>query len=146
MGKKRRTRRSGCPLSVSLEAVGDPWSLLVVRDLMFKDRTTFKEFQESEEGIATNVLADRLQRLESQGIVVKRRDVTDARKVIYRLTEKGIDLAPVLVELIIWGAREGKTNAPPVVIRRMREDRDQFLAEIRSRWADAEKSVAAREE
>jgi DNA-binding HxlR family transcriptional regulator len=113
---------------------------------MFKGRTTFKEFQEAEEGIATNILADRLQRLEAHGIVVKQRDPSDARKVIYRLTEKGIDLAPILVEMIVWGARAGQTDAPPAVIRRMREDRDQFLAEIRSRWAGTRTPDEAREE
>jgi DNA-binding HxlR family transcriptional regulator len=138
--------RSYCPLSVALEVFGDRWSLLIVRDLMFKGRTTFKEFQEAEEGIATNVLADRLQRLEAHGIVARRRDPSDARKVIYRLTEKGLDLAPILVEMIVWGAREGRTNAPPAVIRRMREDRDQFLAEIRSRWATTQLPDEAREE
>jgi DNA-binding HxlR family transcriptional regulator len=138
--------RSYCPLSVALEVFGDRWSLLVVRDLMFKGRTTFKEFQEAEEGIATNVLADRLQRLEAHGIVVRRRDPYDARRVIYGLTEKGIDLAPILVEMIVWGARDGKTNAPPAVIRRMREDREQFLAEIRSRWEATQIPEEEREE
>ncbi len=139
-------RRSYCPLSVALELFGDRWSLLIVRDLMFKGRTTFKEFQEAEEGIATNILTDRLQRLEANGIVVKQRDLSDARKVIYRLTEKGIDLAPVLVEMIVWGASNGKTNAPPAVIRRMREDREQFLAEIRTRWAGTQTLDEEREE
>lgn len=131
-------RRSGCPLNVTLEAFGDRWSLLIVRDLMFKGCKTFKEFQEAGEGIATNILTDRLQRLEAHGIVVKQRDPSDARKVIYRLTAKGIDLAPVLVELILWGARYEETDAPPAVIRHMRECRDQFLADIRRRWADTQ--------
>jgi DNA-binding HxlR family transcriptional regulator len=139
-------RRSYCPLSVALELFGDRWSLLIVRDLMFKGRTTFKEFQEAEEGIASNILTDRLHRLEAHGVIVKRRDPSDARKVIYRLTEKGIDLAPVLLEMIVWGARAGKTNAPPAVIRRMREDREQFLAEIRNRWAETQAQDETREE
>jgi DNA-binding HxlR family transcriptional regulator len=137
-------RRSGCPLNVTLEVFGDRWSLLIVRDLMFKGRTTFKEFQQAEEGIATNILTDRLERLEAHGIVGKQRDPSDARRVIYRLTEKGIDLAPILVEMILWSARHEQTDAPPSVIRRMREDREQFLADIRSRWAGTRTQGEAR--
>src|SRR5690242_19165437 len=94
-GKPKRGR-SGCPVSMSLEVLGDKWSLLIVRDLMVRGLRTFKEFQESGEGIASNVLADRLRQLEADGIVMAQTDVADARRVKYRLTEKGIDLAPVL--------------------------------------------------
>lgn len=127
-------RRSTCPLNVSLEIFGDRWSLLVVRDLMFGGRRTFKEFLDSGEKIATNVLAERLQRLEANGIIERRRDADDARKVNYALTKKGIALAPVLVEMIIWGARHEETAAPPEIIRRMVADRDGVVAEIRDQW------------
>ncbi|MBI2586433.1 MAG: helix-turn-helix transcriptional regulator [Rhodospirillales bacterium] len=127
-------RRSTCPLNVSLEIFGDRWSLLVVRDLMFGGRRTFKEFLDSGEKIATNVLAERLQRLEANGIIERRRDADDARKVNYALTKKGITLAPVLVEMIIWGARHEETAAPPEIIRRMVADRDGVVAEIRDQW------------
>jgi DNA-binding HxlR family transcriptional regulator len=72
---------------------------------MFKGRTTFKDFLDAEERIATNILADRLQKLEALGIIARERDAGDGRRVRYRLTEKGLDLAPVLVEMIVWGAR-----------------------------------------
>ena len=80
--------------------------MLVIRDLMVRGLRTFKDFQESGEGIATNILADRLKRLDVAGILSAEVDASDARKVNYRLTEKGIDLAPVLLELLIWGARQ----------------------------------------
>jgi DNA-binding HxlR family transcriptional regulator len=80
-----------------LELLGDRWSLLIIRDLMFRGFRTYKQFSESEEGIATNILADRLERLEHSGIISIEQDISDRRKLKYRLTSKGIDLAPVLV-------------------------------------------------
>lgn len=129
-----KQQRSSCPISIALEAVGDLWSLLVIRDLMFKGRKTYKEFLEAEEGVASNILADRLQRLGSLGIVVKAADPSDARRQIYRLTEKGIDLAPTLLEMILWSARHFKTAAPPEILERMTHNRKQFLAEVSANW------------
>ena len=103
---------------------------------MVRAYRTFKEFQESGEGIATNILADRLRRLEAAGIVTARHEDTDARKVIYRLTDKGIDLAPVLLELLIWGAKHEDTGAPCAVIERMANNREEVLAEVRRRWRE----------
>ncbi len=120
--------------------LGDRWSLLIIRDLMFRGFRTYKEFLESEEGIATNILADRLQRLEDCGIITTEQDPTDRRKLIYRLTAKGIDLAPVLVELILWGARYEDTAAPPAVLRKMEKHREEFLSDLRSRWSKGESS------
>jgi DNA-binding HxlR family transcriptional regulator len=131
-----RGRRSGCPISIALETLGDAWSLLIVRDLMFKDRQTYNEFLEGGEGIASNILADRLRRLEAAGIVDKQRDASDARRFVYRLSAKGIDLAPVLVELIMWSARHEQTDTPSGVVRAMRTDRDAFIAGVRERWRD----------
>jgi len=141
VGKKSARRRSRCPLNATLEAFGDGWSLLIVRDLMFKGRTMFKDFLDGEERIATNILADRLKKLEALGIIARERDASDARRVRYRLTEKGLDLAPVLVEMIVWGARYEDTDAPPRTIRCMTEDRDRFIAEIRKRWAAGERGA-----
>lgn len=132
--RSTRGRRSGCPISIALEMLGDAWSLLIVRDLMFKDRRTYNDFLGSGEGIASNILADRLLKLEGAGIVEKRRDPSDARRFVYRLSEKGIDLAPVLVELVIWSARHETTDAPPPVVRAMRSDRAAFIANVRKRW------------
>jgi DNA-binding HxlR family transcriptional regulator len=129
------SRRSGCPISIALEIFGDAWSLLIVRDLMFRGLRTFSEFAGSDEKIATNVLADRLARLESAGILTKAPDPADARRVHYRLTEKGMDLAPALVEIVLWSARHEETDAPPNILRAMRSNREQFLADVRKRWA-----------
>jgi DNA-binding HxlR family transcriptional regulator len=115
---------------------GDRWSLLIVRDLMVRGFRRFKDFQESGEGIATNILADRLQRLERTGMITKEAEGTDARSVNYRLTEKGLDLAPVLLELLIWAARHEQTAAPCAVITQMEKNREQVLAEVRRRWRE----------
>ena len=121
---------------MSLEALGDRWSLLIIRDLMVRGYHTFKEFQESGEGIATNILADRLRKLEAAGILTAEAEKSDGRKVNYRLTEKGIDLAPVMLELLVWGARHEETGAPCAVIERMARNREQVLAETRRRWRE----------
>lgn len=116
--------------------LGDRWSLLIVRDLMVRGFRTFKEFQRSGEGIATNILADRLRKLEATGIITAQVEETDRRRVNYRLTEKGIDLAPVLLELLVWGARHEKTGAPCGFIAELEKNREQVLAEVRRRWRD----------
>lgn len=137
-GKNLSSRRSDCPINVLLELLGDSWSLLIVRDMMFYGRTTYNEFLNAGEEIATNILSDRLQRLERGGIVEKRRNPSDARKFIYRLTEKGIDLAPMLVEMILWSAQHEETAAPPEIIELMIADREGFIAGLRENWAKSE--------
>src|SRR5216684_1693963 len=126
-------QRSDCPLNATLEDLGDRWTLLIVRDHIFKEPNTYKDFLAGGEGIATNVLANRLRRLEAEGVIEKGRDAADARRLVYRLTAKGLALAPVLVEMIVWGARHYQTVAPPATIREMTEHRERFLADIRSR-------------
>ena len=135
-GKPASQRRSGCPVSVSLETFGDRWSLLIVRDLMVRGLRTFKDFEQSGEGIATNILADRLQKLETNGIILAEADEVDGRRLNYRLTEKGIDLAPVLLELLIWAARHEHTGAPCAFIADMEKNREAVLAEARRRWRE----------
>src|SRR5438270_9657373 len=111
MAKKRLPRRrSPCPLNASLEMLGDRWSLLIIRDMMLLGSRTFKEFLGSYEGIATNILADRLRKLKVYGIIRTEQDPFDGRKLIYQLTPKGIDLAPGLTELAIWAVRPEKTE------------------------------------
>jgi DNA-binding HxlR family transcriptional regulator len=134
--KSQSKRRSGCPVSISLEIFGDRWSLLIIRDLMVRGFRTFTEFEQSGEGIATNILAERLQKLEAAGIITAKVEQTDGRRVNYRLTEKGIDLAPVLLELLIWGARHEETGAPCAVIVKMEKNREEVLAEVRRRWRE----------
>jgi DNA-binding HxlR family transcriptional regulator len=134
IGKAKSKRRSGCPVSISLELFGDRWSLLIIRDLMVRGLRTFKDFKEAGEGIATNILADRLRRLEANRIIESEIEETDGRKVNYRLTERGIDLAPVLLELLIWGAQHEETAAPCALITKMKKNREYVLAEARRRW------------
>jgi DNA-binding HxlR family transcriptional regulator len=136
LGKPKLKRRSGCPVSISLDLFGDRWSLLIVRDLMVRGLRTFKEFRESGEGIATNILSDRLQNLEASGILSAEVEQADGRRLNYRLTKKGIDLAPVLLELLIWGARHEDTGAPCAFIVKMEKNREDVLAEVRRRWRD----------
>jgi DNA-binding HxlR family transcriptional regulator len=123
-------------VSISLEIFGDRWSLLIIRDLMVRGFRTFKEFRESGEGIATNILADRLRKLEASGIISSETGETDKRTLNYRLTEKGIDLAPVLLELLIWGARHEQTAAPCALIEKMERNREHVLIEVRRRWRE----------
>ena len=128
-------RRSGCPLNASVEILGDRWSLLIIRDMMLRGFRTYKEFLQSYERIATNILADRLQKLIAHGIITTGRDSSDGRKLIYSLTPKGIDLAPVLAEMVLWAAAHEDT-ANQALVREMRKDKEQFLSAIRQRWVE----------
>ncbi|SDW57837.1 transcriptional regulator, HxlR family [Saccharopolyspora shandongensis] len=99
-------RRSGCPINLSVEVLGDKWSLVVIRDMMFGNRRHFRELlNNSEEGIASNILASRLQRLAENGLVSKAADPSHKQKVIYSLTEAAIQLVPVMAHLGAWGRR-----------------------------------------
>lgn len=127
----KTSKRSLCPISSALDLLGDKWSLLIVRDIAFRGKRTFKEFLESDERIATNVLSDRLSRLEAQGIVS--RNTFEHNKVVkvYRLTRKGLDLLPILMEVVLWSdtyleiADEGRTLAHAI-----RQDREGFLKRL----------------
>ncbi len=98
-GKKRDT---GCPIAYGLDTFGDRWSLIVLRDIMMLGKQTYGEFLASDEGIATNVLADRLKQLEAEGIIEKTRDPDNRRRFLYTPTDKGLDLAPVILEMVRW--------------------------------------------
>jgi DNA-binding HxlR family transcriptional regulator len=125
--------RSTCPIAGSLDILGDKWTMLVIRDMVFSRKRHFREFLESPEGIASNILTDRLKRLEESGIVARRPDPDSARQVIYTLTEKGKDLIPALLELARWGAKHvARSVAPKNLARRIREDRDELIEELKS--------------
>ena len=121
---------------MSLESFGDRWSLLIIRDLMVRGYRRFKEFQGAGEGIATNILADRLRKLKEAGIVSAESEEADGRRVCYRLTEKGIDLAPLLLELLFWGARHEQSRASCALVTGMSKNREALLAEVRRRWRE----------
>src|ERR1700686_4333021 len=126
-------RRSRCPPNASVEMLGDRWSLLILRDMMLRGFRSFKEFLTSYEGIATNILSDRLKRLIAYGIITTQEDPSDGRKLIYVLTPKGLDLAPVLTEMVLWAAKHEETGNQPLV-RQMQKDKEQFVEIVRQRY------------
>src|SRR5262250_2772921 len=105
MNRKLPARRSNCPIACALDFVGDKWTLIVLRDLIMARKRYFQEFLESGEGIASNILASRLKRLEAAGLVTRSADPEQARRVVYTPTAKGLDLVPVLIELIAWSVK-----------------------------------------
>jgi len=128
---RKTKRRSDCPINFALELFGDKWTLLTVRDLMFKGKHYYSEFMQSEEKIATNILADKLELLESSGIVKKTVDPWHASKFIYQLTTMGIDLVPVLVDLIVWSSKyDDKTAANFKFVKKALRDREKLIKEI----------------
>jgi DNA-binding HxlR family transcriptional regulator len=130
--KHTRQRRSDCPINFALETFGDPWSLLIIRDIVYFGKRTYGEFLASEEKMATNILASRLARLEQQGILVKKFSEKEKRKEEYVLTEKGLDLIPVLVEMANWGAEyDPNTVAPPAWIALMKAEREKMIQLMR---------------
>jgi DNA-binding HxlR family transcriptional regulator len=129
--------RSGCPINLTLEALGDRWSLIVIRDLMFGNRRHFRELlTRSEERIASNILADRLTRLEKAGLVSRRDDPSHKQKVIYSLTEASIALVPLLAHMGGWGLRHTPASKELSVRAKILEDGgpklwSEFMEELR---------------
>ncbi len=142
-GNRHPKRRSECPLNASVEMLGDRWSLLIIRDMMLRGFHTYKQFMECYEGIATNILADRLRKLIAYGIIAAQPDPADGRKLIYSLTSKGIDLAPVLTEMVLWAAEHEETGNQPLVSQ-MKANKTKFVAGVRQRWADTVSRDGAR--
>ena len=133
MIKKQPQRRSDCPISFALDLFGDKWTLLIIRDLMFKQKRRYGEFAESGEKIATNILADRLAKLEAAELVTRQADPEHGRQLIYTLTPKGLDLAPMLIEMIVWSAKhDTRTAADRVFIRKAKTDRKQLIKDVLS--------------
>lgn len=131
---RRLDRRSDCPINFALETFGDTWSLLIIRDLLFTGKRTFGEFLASEERIATNILTARLRTLETEGLIGSE---GSGRSVRYRLTRKGLDLLPILLEVIAWSATyDAHTAAPSPFVDRIRKDRTRLMKEIRARLMD----------
>lgn len=125
---KTQKKRSDCPVSYSLEAFGDKWSLLIVRDLMLNKKCTYGELAKSDEKIATNILAARLLSLEENGIIQKLEHPDSKAKVLYQLTPKGIDLIPIIVEINLWA--EKHTEIPEKrkeLVAQMNADKEGFI-------------------
>ena len=132
MTQKGGSKRSSCPISYALEIFGDRWTLLVLRDLMLEARFHYKDLLASADGIATNVLADRLKRLERRGLIRRERDPSDARQFIYMPTQAAIGLIPMLIELIVWSAENTDSSVDPELIRRFHNDRENLIAELQN--------------
>jgi DNA-binding HxlR family transcriptional regulator len=125
---KTEKNRSECPISCALDVFGDKWSLLIIRDLMFNKKDTYGEFLKSGEGIATNILATRLQSLEENKIIEKLEHPKSKAKNLYRLTQKGIDLLPIMVEINIWSEKylEIDENLKSQ-IKELKKDKETFI-------------------
>ena len=125
--------RSHCPVSLALEAIGDKWSLLILRDLIMRRKTRYQELLRSEEGIATNILADRLERLERLGLISKSADPNDKRQIRYAPMQKGLDLVPVILEMARWSDKYSPhvRRASPS-LKRLRSDKQGLMAQLRS--------------
>jgi DNA-binding HxlR family transcriptional regulator len=124
-------RRSDCPITGTLELLGDRWSLLIVRDLMFKGLREYGQFLAAGEGISTNILAERLERLMCAGVIVRAEHPSNGKKYVYRLSEKGVDLAPLMIELAVWGAKYVPDNAAPAaVVHQMRTAREKMIQQL----------------
>lgn len=128
---KELKQRSTCPISTSLDVLGDKWTLLILRDMVFTGKSTYGQFLHSAEKIATNVLADRLAVLESQGILTKAVDTGKKSKFTYRLTQKGIDTVPIIVELILWGARHCPTFIDPGLLEELQTSKDAAIVKYK---------------
>lgn len=145
----QKTHRSLCPINLTLEAVGDRWSMLIVRDLMLRGHSSYQGFLRAEEKIATNILADRLLKLEQNGLISKSADPADKRRFIYALTERGADLAPILVELALYGLKyEPMANMAKEVILDMQKNKQIFAQRLTRNFTPKlkEKPVKKKEE
>jgi DNA-binding HxlR family transcriptional regulator len=129
--------RSHCPVSFALDAIGDRWSLLILRDLVLRGKRRYQEFLSSEEGISTNILADRLVRLEKQRLISKRIDSGDKRQIGYFATQKALDLVPVIFEMARWSAKyDPDTDRGHPFVRRMMADEIGFKRQILAQFKD----------
>src|SRR5262245_45420089 len=127
-------RRSSCPINFALEMFGDKWTLLVIRDMLLFGKRTYGEFQASPENIATNILADRLARLEDAGLIESELDPENKRRTIYTLTTKGVDLGPILAQMMIWSAKhDPHTVVSSKLLAKLESDPKVFLQEVRKR-------------
>ena len=121
-------KKSDCPISCSLDIFGDKWSLLIIRDMMFFNKSTYGDFLKSAEGIATNILASRLQSLEDNKLIEKLEHPDSKAKVLYKLTQKAIDLLPIIVEVHLWAEKYFDIPADlKVMIKEAKKDKNEFI-------------------
>jgi DNA-binding HxlR family transcriptional regulator len=127
-------KRSECPLSGGLEILGDKWTLLIIRDLMFTNRREFGHFLQSGEGISTNILSERLERLQCYGLILKEPHPDHGKKYIYSLTDEGVKLAPTIFEFTLWASQAiDNTFMPPQILTAIKNDRAGLMKLIKKR-------------
>jgi len=134
MKKEKKELRSHCPVNYGLEAFGDRWSLLILRDIVFRGKRTYGEFLKSEEGFATNILASRLEHLIDIGVLQRERHEADGRKDVYSLTEKGLDLIPLLFEMVLWSSQyDSRSEAKRIMrlVELIRKDNRKISKKVR---------------
>ena len=135
---KKHKYRSNCPINYTQEILGDKWSMLIIRDLMFAGKRYYGEFLKSDEKISTNILADRLGKLEQNGLITKTIDEHNFSKNLYSLTPKAIDLMPILIEMIGWGLKyNDKTMVPPAFLQRLQTDKTELMKELKRAVSEA---------
>ncbi|NIJ55208.1 winged helix-turn-helix transcriptional regulator [Dyadobacter arcticus] len=131
-------RRSTCPINYSVEIFGDKWMLLLLRDIMFNGKNSFLEFRASDEKISSAVLTEKLNLLLNEGIVSKVTSPKNASKFLYLITDKGIELVPVMVEILYWGSRYNPHGGPKTWLDRIKQNKKKAIAELqdelRSQW------------
>lgn len=121
-----------CPIDYALEVFGDRWTLLVLRDLMLSGKRYYRELMTSKEGIATNILASRLRKMEADGLIIRKQTPEDKRQIFYELTEKALDLIPILLEISRWSVIYDKDTAAPLeLMRRFNDEPQQLIAELK---------------
>ncbi len=134
MKEKKSIYRTDCPVSTALDIYGDKWSLLIIRDMIFKGKNTYGDFLDSKENIATNILADRLALLEREGIISRAKHPDSKAKILYQLTDKGIDLIPVLIEIITWGEKYYDVHMPfKKLDKKLEKDKEGVIKKLYKR-------------
>ena len=144
--KDNNPNSNKCPITFALDIFGDKWSLIILRDILFKEKKYYGEFLSSSEKISTNILANRLLKLESEGLISKTRDPDNLSKYIYQLTQKGKDLLPLMLDMIEWSVKYNPQpgapssiikGAPANLLNRLHEDREALINEILNKFVDA---------
>jgi len=129
-----KKRNTGCPIAYALHIFGDRWSLIIIRDILFRGIRRYSDLLKADEAIATNILASRLKAFEASGIISRSRDPKNRRQFIYRITPKGAELAPILVEMVQWSARyDDNTIVTKELLQKINQDREGFIKNIQQK-------------
>lgn len=137
---KTMEKRSTCPINYSVEIFGDKWMILLLRDLMFNGKNSFLEFRASEEKISSAVLTEKLNMLLNEGIVSKVTSPKNASKFLYLLTDKGIELVPVMIEILNWGSSYNPTGGPKSWLDRIKQNKKKAIMELQDKLRSERRS------